>query len=155
MNNTILNKEVAQIIYEQIDPWIFQAPEKTKDDIFVDIEQDIKSGKSLPLEKDGFILYIVPETKWLARVHMFAKNNSPIKSLKAGIFLTDLIFNNSKVMKLYGITPLKSMVKVSERIGWKHEGTITKSFMTKEGDLKDQYVFGITREENKQWREIK
>jgi hypothetical protein len=86
---------------------------------------------------------------------MFAKNNSPIKSLKAGIFLTDLIFNNSKVMKLYGITPLKSMVKVSERIGWKHEGTITKSFMTKEGDLKDQYVFGITREENKQWREIK
>jgi hypothetical protein len=153
--NKILNEKVAQIIYDQIDPWIFQAPEKTKDDIFGDIEQDIKSGKSLPLEKDGFILYIVPETKWLARVHMFAKSSNHIKSLHSGIFLTDLIFNNSKVMKLYGITPLKSMIKVSERIGWKHEGTITKSFMTKEGDLKDQYVFGITREENKQWRKIK
>jgi len=153
--NKILNEKVARIIYEQIDPWIFQSPEKTKDDIFSEIEIDIKSGRSLPLEKDGFIFYIVPETKWLARVHMFAKSSNPIKSLNASIFLTDLIFNNSKVMKLYGITSLKSMLKVSEKIGWKHEGTITKSFMTKEGDLKDQYIFGITREENKKWREIK
>lgn len=155
MNNSILNEKVARIIYEQIDPWIFQSPEKTKDDIFNEIEIDIKSGRSLPLEKDGFIFYIVPETKWLARVHMFAKSTNPIKSLNASIFLTDLIFNNSKVMKLYGITSLKSMLKVSEKIGWKHEGTITKSFMTKEGDLKDQYIFGITREENEKWRKIK
>lgn len=155
MNNSILNEKVARIIYEQIDPWIFQSPEKTKDDIFSEIEIDIKSGRSLPLEKDGFIFYIVPETKWLARVHMFAKSTNPIKSLNASIFLTDLIFNNSKVMKLYGITSLKSMLKVSEKIGWKHEGTITKSFMTKEGDLKDQYIFGITREENEKWRKIK
>ena len=153
--NKILNEKVARIIYEQIDPWIFQSPEKTKDDIFNEIEIDIKSGRSLPLEKDGFIFYIVPETKWLARVHMFAKSSNPIKSLKSSIFLTDLIFDNSKVMKLYGITSLKSMLKVSEKIGWKHEGTITKSFMTTEGDLKDQYVFGITREENEKWREIK
>lgn len=150
--NSILTEKAARIIYEQIDPWIFQSPEKTKDDIFGEIELDIKLGKSLPLEKDGFIFYIVPETKWLARVHMFAKNDSPIKSLKASVFLTNLIFDNSKVMKLYGITSLKSMIKVSERIGWKHEGTITESFMTKEGNLKDQYVFGITREQNKQWR---
>lgn len=150
--NSILTEKAARIIYEQIDPWIFQSPEKTKDDIFGEIELDIKLGKSLPLEKDGFIFYIVPETKWLARVHMFAKNDSPIKSLKASVFLTNLIFDNSKVMKLYGITSLKSMIKVSERIGWKHEGTITESFMTKEGNLKDQYIFGITREQNKQWR---
>jgi hypothetical protein len=150
--NSILTEKVARIIYEQIDPWIFQSPEKSKDQIFNEIELDIKSGKSLPLEKDGFIFYLVPETKWLARVHMFAKNDNPIKSLQASVFLTDLIFDNSKVMKLYGITSLKPMLKVSERIGWKHEGTITKSFMTKEGNLKDQYVFGITREENKQWR---
>ena len=150
--NSILTEKVARIIYEQIDPWIFQSPEKTKDEIFGEIELDIKTGRSLPLEKDGFIFYVVPETKWLARVHIFAKNNSPIKSLKASVFLTDLIFDNSKVMKLYGITSLKSMIKVSERIGWKHEGKITKSFMTKEGNLEDQYIFGITREENKQWR---
>lgn len=150
--NSILTEKVARIIYEQIDPWIFQSPEKTKDEIFGEIELDIKTGRSLPLEKDGFIFYVVPETKWLARVHIFAKNNSPIKSLKASVFLTDLIFDNSKVMKLYGITSLKSMIKVSERIGWKHEGTITKSFMTKEGNIKDQYIFGVTREENKQWR---
>lgn len=155
MNNSILTEQAARIIYEQIDPWIFQSPDKTKDEIFNDILEDIKAGKSLPLEKDGFILYLVPETKWLVRVHMFAKSKNPIDSLKASIFLTDLIFDNSKVMKLYGITALKSMVKVSERIGWKHEGTITKSFMTKEGNLKDQYVFGITRNENEIWRKQK
>lgn len=152
MNSEILTKRAAQIIYEQIDPWIFQAPEKTKDEIFNEMVDDIRSGKSLPLEKDGFIFYLVPETKWLARVHMFAKNSKPIDSLKASIFLTNLIFDNSKVDKLYGITPLKAMIKVSEKIGWKHEGGLTKSFMTKDGELKDQYIFGVTRTENKQWR---
>lgn len=152
MNNEILTKKAAQIIYEQLDPWTFQAPDKTKDEIFNNIIEDIKTGKSLPLEKDGFIMYLVPETKWLARVHMFAKNNNYIDSLKASIFLTDLIFSNSKVSKLYGITSLKSMIKVSERVGWKHEGILSSSFMTKEGDLKDQYIFGVTRDENKKWR---
>lgn len=155
MNNGILTDKAARIIYEQIDPWIFQSPGKTKDEIFNDILTDIRTGKSLPLEKDGFIFYLVPETIWLSRVHMFAKSKNYIDSLKASVFLTNLIFDNSKVMKLYGITPLKSMIKVSERIGWKYEGTITKSFMTKEGNLKDQYIFGVTREENEKWRKIK
>lgn len=152
MSNDILTKKAAYIIYEQIDPWVFQSPEKTKDEIFSDIVDDIKNGRSIPLEKDGFIFYIVPETRWLARVHMFAKNSNAIDSLKASIFLTNLVFDNSKVNKLYGITPLKSMIKVSERVGWKHEGTLSKSFMTKEGNIKDQYIFGITREENQKWR---
>lgn len=152
MTNEVLTKLAAQIIYEQIDPWIFQVPEKSKDEIFNGILDDIRSGKSLPLEKDGFIIYLVPETNWLARVHIFAKNSKPFDSVNAGIFLTNLIFDNSKVDKLYGITPLKGMVKVSEKIGWKHEGILTKSFMTKDGELKDQYIFGVTRTENKQWR---
>jgi hypothetical protein len=83
---------------------------------------------------------------------MFAKNNNAIDSLKASIFLTNLIFDNSKVVKLYGITPLQSMVKVSKRVGWKHEGVLSNSFMTKEGDIKDQYIFGITRQQNNEWR---
>lgn len=154
MNNEILTKKAASIIYEQIDPWIFQSPEKTKDEIFNEIVDDIRNGRSIPLEKDGFILYLVPETRWLARVHMFAKTESAVTSLNAFTFLTNLIFDSSKVEKLYGINHFKKVIKISEKIGWKHEGTLTKSFMTKNGDLKDQYIFGITREENKQWRKI-
>ncbi len=152
MNNDILTKKAAQIIYEQIDPWVFQSPEKTKDQIFNEIVDDIKSGRSLPLEKDGFILYIVPETKWLARVHMFSKTSGFVTSLRACEFITNLIFDSSKVEKLYGINHFKTVVKVSERIGWKHEGTLTQSFMTKEGNLVDQYIFGITRKQNNEWR---
>lgn len=152
MNNEILTQKAAHIIYEQIDPWTFQSPEKTKDQIFNEIVEDIRSGRSLPLEKDGFILYIVPETKWLARVHMFSKSRNHITSINAVGFLTNLIFDNSKVEKLYGINHFKTVVKISEKIGWKHEGTLTKSFMTKEGNLKDQYIFGITRQQNNDWR---
>lgn len=152
MNNEILTKKAAHIIYEQIDPWVFQSPEKTKDEIFNEIVSDIRIGRSLPLEKDGFILYIVPETKWLARIHMFSKTSNHIISLKSFEFLTNLIFDSSKVQKLYGINHFKTAVKLSEKVGWKHEGTLSKSFMTKEGNLKDQYIFGITREENQKWR---
>lgn len=152
MINDILTKKASYIIYEQIDPWVFQSPEKTKDEIFSGILDDIRNARSMPLEKDGFILYIVPETKWLARVHMFAKTSNYAVSLKAFEFLTNLIFDNSKVEKLYGINHFKTAVKISERVGWKHEGTLTKSFMTKEGNLKDQYIFGITREQNQEWR---
>jgi hypothetical protein len=148
----ILTKKVAQILYEQIDPWIFQVPTKTKDEIFNDIVDNIKGGKAIPLEKDGFILYVVPENNWLARIHMFSKTGNHIVSIKAFEKLTNLIFDNSKVQKLYGINPFKTMIKLSEKIGWKHEGTLSKSFMTKEGELKDQYIFGVTREQNNKWR---
>lgn len=152
INNDVLTKKASYIIYEQIDPWTFQSPEKTKDEIFETILYDIKHGRSIPLEKDGFIYYVVPETKWLARVHMFSKSNNAILALKASMFLTNFIFDNTKVNKLYGITPLKSMLKVSERVGWKHEGTLTQSFMTENGDYKDQYIFGVTRKQNEEWR---
>lgn len=152
MTNNILTKKASYIIYEQIDPWIFQSPEKTKDQIFEDILSDIENGRSIPVEKDGFIFYIVPETKWLARVHMFSKAKDSITALSASMFLTNFIFDSTKVNKLYGITSLKSMLKVSERVGWKHEGTLTQSFMTENGDFKDQYIFGVTRKQNEEWR---
>lgn len=150
--NDVLNKKAAQIIYEQIDPWTFQSPEKTKDEIFNEILDDIRSGRSIPLEKDSFILYIVPETRWLARVHMFSKSENHVKSMQAFQFLTNLVFDNSKVQKLYGINHFKIVTKIVPKIGWKNEGILSKSFMTKEGNLIDQYIFGVTREQNQQWR---
>ena len=152
MINDILTKKASYIIYEQIDPWIFQSPEKTKDEIFEDILYDIKNGRAIPIEKDGFIFYIVPETKWLARVHMFSKAKDAMAALNSSIFLTNFIFDSTKINKLYGITSLSSMLKVSERVGWKHEGTLTQSFMTENGDFKDQYIFGVTRKQNEEWR---
>jgi hypothetical protein len=155
MNDEVLTKKAAYIIYEQLDPWIFQVPTKTKDEIFADIVNDIRQGSALPLEKDGFILYIKPENQWLSRVHMFSKAPNHVIGIKAFQFLTNLVFDNSKIEKLYGMNHFKTAVKLSERVGWKHEGTLSKSFMTKEGDLIDQYIFGITRKENEKWRKLK
>jgi len=152
IKNSVLTKKASYIIYEQIDPWLFQSPEKTKDQIFESMLFDMQEGRAVPIEKDGFIFYIVPETKWLVRVHMFSKAVSSITALKASMFLTDFVFDNTKINKMYGITPLRSMLKVSERVGWKHEGTLTQSFMSENGYYKDQHIFGVTREQNKKWR---
>lgn len=148
----LVNTNTYQSLYEKIDPWMLQVPGKTKDQIFQDMVIDIESKKSFPFEKDGVIFYIIPETKWLYRLHLFSTAKAYKAGINAGKFLTNFIFDNTSVEKLYGITPLTSLLKASTKFGWVHEGTLKNSFMNEEHILKDQYVFGVTRNENKIWR---
>jgi hypothetical protein len=146
-------KEVYEILYQRIDPWIMQAPDQSKDVLFQVMVKDLEDGYTLAFENHGMIFYVEPENIWLCRLHIFSDAKTPIKMLKGVVENTNQIFDNMKtVKKLYGITPLKSIVKVSEKVGWKHEGTLKDSFMQKDGTLKDQYVFGVTRNENEIWR---
>lgn len=141
-----------QVIYEKIDPWSLQVPGKTKDEIYQDMLDDIMDLKAFPFEKDGVVFYIVPETRWLYRLHLFSTAKSYKTCIDAGKFLTNFIFDTTSVEKLYGITPLTSLIRASKKFGWAHEGTLKGSFMSKEQVLKDQYLFGVTRNENKIWR---
>lgn len=140
-------------LYERIDPWLLQVPEQEKDRIFQDMVNDIKNGYALALEKNGVVFYFVPENEWLYRMHLFSKAENISLAIEGGKHLTNRVFDlMPKLQKIYGITPLKSLVRVSEKFGWKHEGTLKESFMTKDGTLKDQYVFGVSRNENNTWR---
>lgn len=148
----LVNKQTYKCLYEKIDPWSLQVPEKTKSEIFQNMVEAIETQQAFPFEKDGVIFYIVPETRWLYRLHIFSTAKSYKTVINAGNFLTNFIFDNTSTEKLYGITPLKSLLKVSKKFGWTHEGTIKNSFMDKSHILKDQYVFGITKLENEIWR---
>lgn len=146
-------KEVYTTLYKRVDPWIMQAPEQSKDNLFQVMVKDLEDGYTLAFENNNVVFYVEPENKWLCRIHIFSDATSPIKAIEGGVKNTNQIFDSMlSIQKIYGITPLKSLIRISEKFGWKHEGTLKDSFMQKDGTLKDQYVFGVTRNENKIWR---
>lgn len=149
-----LTKDAIDLLYEKIDPWMLQTPDNKKHDLFQGMLADIKNGNAFPFFKGNIIFYMIPETKWLFRTHIFGKHNgSFIETYENAEYLTDYLFDRfSDLKKIYGITPHKGMKKVAPKIGWKNEGTLTQSHMKQNGEMIDQYIFAITREENKNFR---
>jgi hypothetical protein len=140
------HQRLFEVIYENIDPWMMQTPDQSKDQIYSGILLDIKRKISFPLEYDGMVFYLIPETKWLARLHLFSSVKNPIKALNAARHLTRKTFMMiPSLKKIYGITPHMKLKKVCEKVNWKLEGTLTSSFMSSAGKLKDQYIIGIER----------
>lgn len=130
-----------------------QVPHQQKDHIFQDMVHDLENGYSLALERNGVVFYFVPENEWLYRMHLFSKAQDLKLAIEGSLYLTNQIFDlMPKLQKVYGITPHKGLLRVSEKYGWKYEGILTQSFMTSDGALKDQYIFGVTRSENIIWR---
>lgn len=137
---------ILEIIYNKIDPWSMETPDKTKDQIFTEMVNEITSKNAFPVEKDGMIFYIMPETPQRARLHLLSDTKTPGNAIKSGKWLTAFLFKKvSSLQKLYGITPHEKFLRIVTKFGWHHEGTLIHSHYTKSGQMKDQYVFGITR----------
>lgn len=149
-----INENTLEILYEQIDPWMLQTPDATKDQIFNTMINDVANGVAYPFEKNGLIFYTIPESKWLFRLHLFSKTGTSIlDKYDAGNYLTNYLFDNfSDLHKIYGINPFYGFKRVVTRIGWRQEGMLIKSHMSEDGELKDQYIWSITREENENHR---
>jgi hypothetical protein len=137
-----------EIIYNKLDPWSFENPDKTKDQLFAEILSDIKTKQSFPIEKDGMVFYVMPETDQRARLHLFSETRNVKTSIESAKWLTNFLFCHiNSLEKLYGITPHKKFIRVINKFHWKHEGTLTHSHLSKSGKMKDQYVFGVTKHE--------
>lgn len=146
-------KEIYELIYDSIDPWLWQMPNDSKDEIFKGMVYDIENHIAFPFEKNGLMFYIKPENIWLYRVHMFSKTKSLTKTIENSVHITDHLFDTCKdLQKIYGLNPFKGFTRMIHRAGWQNEGVLTKSLMTKEGVMIDQYVYGITREQNLKFR---
>lgn len=138
--------KILELIYKKLDPWSMEIPEKTKDQIFVEILQEIKNKKAFPIGKDNTVFYVMPETKQRARLHIFSDTKDGFSAIATGKWLTNFLFNNiNSLEKLYGITPNKKFLNIITRAGWVYEGTLTNSHFTKSGKMKDQYIFGVNR----------
>lgn len=138
--------KTLQIIYKKLDPWSFENPDKTKDQLFEEILDDIKAKVSFPIEKNGMVFYVMPETQQRARLHLFSDTYSVKTSIESAKWLTNFLFTKiNSLEKLYGITPHSKFLRTIHRFGWKHEGTLTHSHLSKSGKMVDQYVFGVTK----------
>jgi hypothetical protein len=141
-------KYIYDILYEKIDPWTAQCPHKTKDQIFETMLSDMDKNLAFPAEKDGMIFYIMPETPWLARLHLYSATKTVKQTISAGKYLTSFMFDSIKTLeKIYGITPHQKFVRVAHKFGWRQEGVLSRSYLTRDEKLVDQYMFGITRPE--------
>lgn len=143
-----MNNRVLDIIYEALDPWTMEDHLSSKDQIFAGLVQDIKDGVAFPIEKNGMVFYVMPETKYRAKLHLFSQTKDAGTTLKTARELTKLLFANVKsLQKIYGITPHQKMLLVAKRVGWKHEGTMKGSYYSPTGEMMDQYIFGVTKQE--------
>jgi hypothetical protein len=137
-----------EIIYNTIDPWTMEDPLSSKDQIFAALLQDVKDGIAFPFEKNDMVFYVMPETKYRARLHLFSQTKDAGTTVTSARELTSYMFNNiNSLQKIYGITPHQKMILVAKRVGWKHEGTLKGSYYSNTGEMQDQYVFGVTRKE--------
>lgn len=151
----VFDPYIYELIYKSIDPWVWQMPHLTKDEIFIGMQYDIEHHIAFPFEYNKTMFYIKPENKWLYRIHMY----SDTKSLKTTIQNTNIITNHlfdtcPDLYKLYGINPFKAYSRVISKAGWNLEGILSKSMMTNEQLLIDQYIYGITREQNTKFRQV-
>lgn len=143
-----MNSRAFEIIYETLDPWTMEDPTSSKDQIFSGLIQDVKDGIAFPFERNDMVFYVMPETKYRARLHLFSQTKDAGTTVKTGRELTKYMFDNIKpLQKIYGITPHQKMILVAKRIGWKHEGTLHGSYYSMSGEMKDQYLFGVTRQD--------
>jgi len=62
--------------------------------------------------------------------------------------------DNPTIQKLIGFTPvnLRQAIAFSRMVGFKKEGILTKSFL-KDGELHDQYISGLSKEEVLRWQQ--
>lgn len=141
-------QSALNIIYEKLDPWIMEEPQKTKDQIFAEMLQELRVKRAFLLERNSLVFYLMPETNWRARIHVFSAVSSRKVGIQTAKELTYYLFCNiNSLQKLYGFTPHKKFLPTISKFGWKHEGVLTSSHLLKTGELVDQYIFGITRSE--------
>jgi hypothetical protein len=85
--------KILEVIYKKLDPWSMETPEKTKDQIFAEMLKEIDARIAFPIEKDGMVFYVMPETKQRARLHVFSDTKDPITTIRSAKWLTNFLFS--------------------------------------------------------------
>lgn len=144
-------QRIAEIIWHDIHEESFQIQGITKDKIFTKITNDLKNRETFALIKDDVVFHCAPESDHVIRLNLFTVNDgiSLRNRFKAGSELTKYIFTNSPFIKIYGVTANRKFLALAKYAKWLpgQEGTVSKSYMTKDGELVDQYLIGVNKED--------
>lgn len=143
--------EIEQIIWNNLTPIINQNPNKTKEDVFNNIKSGLKNNEHyLAIKDDNLVFLFENQSYYASKMHIFSENGKGLarKFYTSGIKIIKFFFDNTKIQKVWGFSSDERFVKIVEKSGfWKNEGTLTKSYVNENGELIDQYIFGVTRED--------
>jgi hypothetical protein len=144
-------QRIGEIIYNDLHEESFQISGLTKDQIFQKIVTDMKQRKTFAFIKDDVVFHCSPDSEYVIRLNLFTINDGVFgrTRLKAATELTKHIFTNTPYIKIYGVTANKKFLAMAKYTRWLpgQEGIISKSYMTKDGQLIDQYLIGVNKED--------
>jgi len=141
----IMRNVNRDIIKRNVDEWTAQSPHATKEQIFQQVCNELDSGSSFALQYENFIMVTKPINNWVGEVHIFSENKK--SSVIAFKSITQYIFENTPAIKLYGKFSNKKILSLILKSNWKHEGTLEKTFVCMNGELKDLYIAGVSKED--------
>lgn len=144
-------QRIAEIIWHDIHEESFQIQGITKDKIFKKITNDLKNRETFALIKDDVVFHCAPESDHVIRLNLFTVNDGVFgrTRLRAATELTKYIFTNTPFIKIYGVTANDKFLAMAKYTKWLpgQEGIITKSYMTNDGQLVDQHLIGVNKQE--------
>lgn len=144
-------QRIGEIIYEDIDEESVQINGVNKNQIFRKIISDLEKKTTFAFLKDDVVFHCTPDSDYVIRLNLFTVNEGVFgrKRLKAATELTKYIFTNTPYIKIYGVTANKKFLAMAKYTKWLpgQEGIVSKSYMTKDGQLIDQYLIGVNKEE--------
>lgn len=142
--------EIEQIIWNNLSPITNQNPNKSNEDIFIDIKNGLKNSLYFAIKDENLVFMFEKDTFYTAKMHIFSENEKGLarQFYSSGIAVIKYFFDNTEFQKVWGFSSDERFVSIVEKSGfWKNEGTLTKSFVNENGELIDQYIFGVTRED--------
>jgi hypothetical protein len=138
--------KIERIIYDNLSSEISQT-DANVDSIFSGIIEEIQTNEAVAIEDNGLVFLVKPETKHVARMHIFGETKNLKQFLISAVNITKYVFDNANINKMYGMSADKRFVSAGKRTCWKQQGVLADSYLDENGIYKDQYIFGVSREE--------
>lgn len=90
------------------------------------------------------VFLVMRKTKFVAELHLFSEEKSfgIIRNFKK--FLIEF-WNTTDFVKLEAVFNKPQLCNIVKKVGFKQEGFIEKSYMLPNGELSNEYLYGVSR----------
>ena len=122
----------------------------SKKEVFENIKQRLSNENLLAICDNDLVFLFERDTEHLAKMHLFSNSKTGLKKrfYVSGQKVIKHFFDITKINKVWGMSPDERFAKVVGKSGfWKNEGVLTESYLNKNGEYVDQYIFGVTRKD--------
>lgn len=146
----MLEPWVRQLILDTIDPWNAQEPSMTKEEMVHALEVEHEEGDLLFIgsQKANLVIMARYVTPWVASCHVFGKNKDGFALVRAAKKSCQFLFDKIGFHKLEAKMHDRKEIILTERCGWKREGTHPDAIKQEDGTFTEEYSYGIINEQS-------